>query len=915
MWSSKQSGPKIKILLSIFSFQILFVSPHLLAQNHADDLNEYLIKTWTIGTGLPQNTINALVQTHDGYVWIGTPSGLARFDGIQFKIFTRRNAPALQSDRILTLYEDQNDVLWIGTDGGGLCSYKNGIWQNYSNSDGLSNNHVRAITSDWQGNLCVGTEYGLNLLGIDGFQLYTIQNGLYDNIVTALTMDSWGNLWIGTLRGGLAKFNEGIIGVYDYDDGLLNVAVSALSVDRTGNIWIGTFEGLYYLKQGEEIVRQVAGTAYTPITSIIEDEQGSLWIGTMTDGLKRMEGTAITGTLSEGGVPDDFIHCLLIDRDGNTWLGTDTGGLVQLKEAMVKNITRENGLPENAASAVLQDHEGTLWIGTRNTGLSKMRDGKVFGIIDNESGLSSNRIKVLFEDNTGDLWIGTEGDGINRLQNGEITKLTAKHGLSSNNVTAILQDGKGAFWIGTDNGLNKFKEGRIQNYDGRIGLINLHVRVLLESRAGNLYVGTTGALFELSDSSLTKLYPEDPDSEFDAISLYEDDEGVLWIGTNGGGLKRWHAGEIASCTTEQGLYDNYIFSITEDDSANLWMSSYNGVFRTNRKELNEFFANGISSITPTCYDEAEGMASRQCSGGSQPAFWKDNSGRLYYPTVMGISVFDPKNVPIKSNPPEIVIEDVLADNVSVMGEDGIALSHKSDKIEIRFTALDFSAPDKLRFRYQLEGYDPDFVDMNPNQVRVADYLNLDPGKYRFIVKAANNDGIWNEQGAAIEFEILSPIYRKPIFYAGLLLVLLSIGGGGIYVQRKKKIKRPPEKYKTSTLDPGRAEEIVPKLLHLMEEEKVFLNPDLTLKDLSDRLRIHYNHLSRIINERFGLSYNDFINKYRIEDAKQRLSGPEGRTKTMLEIMYDSGFYSKSVFNTAFKRFAGMTPSEFRKGDS
>lgn len=903
---------KISVFFSIFSFQIVFLFTDLFALHPTKDLNEYLIRTWTTGSGLTHNTIEALVQTHDGYIWIGTPSGLSRFDGVQFKTFTRWNTPALKNDRILALYEDREGVLWIGTDGGGLCSYENGCWKNTTDKDGLSNNHVRAITGDWQGNLWVGTEYGLNRLSMDGFTIYTAKDGLYDNIVTALTTDDWGNLWIGTMRGGLAEFNERIIHVYDYGDGLLNMAVQDVSADHVGNIWMGTLEGLYTLKQGEGVIRPIPGTAYTPITSIVEDEQGSLWIGTMADGLKRMREGLMTGYSNEGGFPDDFVHDLFYDGDGNIWIGTDTGGLVQLKESRVENITRENGLPENAVCAVLQDHEGTFWIGTRNCGLCRLRDERIIKIIDKRSGLSSDRVRVLFEDRTDCLWVGTEGGGINRLKNGKITLLNSNHGLSSDHITAILQDSRGAFWIGTDEGLNRFGDGRIRVYDSRIGLTNEFIRSLLESREGLLYIGTRGGLYTHSDSSFIKLNPEDEDSEFDVISLHEDSDGILWIGTNGGGLKRWFQGEMTSFTTEEGLTDNYIFSITEDDSGNLWMSSYRGVFRVNRRDLNDYSENRIPSVTPTCYDEADGMMSRQCSAGGRPSFWKTDTGRLYYPTSMGISVFDPESIRIKSDPPQVIIEDVLADHISVMGEEKIS---RSGKIEVFFTAFDFLAPEKVRFMYKLEGYDADFVAVNPDEKRVAEYLNIDPGMYRFIVKAANNDGIWNEQGAAITFEVLSPVYKSPIFTIILVFVILSMSGGGMYIRHKRKIGKRLEKYKTSTLDPERADKIIPKLLHQMEEEKIFLNPDLTLGDLSQKLRIHYNHLSRIINERFGLSYNDFINNYRIDEAKRRLADPEDKKKTVSEIMYDCGFYSKSVFNTAFKKFTGMTPSEYRKKNS
>jgi AraC-like DNA-binding protein len=314
---------------------------------------------------------------------------------------------------------------------------------------------------------------------------------------------------------------------------------------------------------------------------------------------------------------------------------------------------------------------------------------------------------------------------------------------------------------------------------------------------------------------------------------------------------------------------------------------------------------------PKLYDEADGMESRQCSAGGQPSSWKTDSGKLLFPTVSGVSVFDPKRIPVKTDSPNVVIEDVLADGVSVFGKEGIVVSHTTDRIEIRFTAFDFTAPEKIRFRYRLEGIDPGFINVHPRQRRAAEYLNLKPGRYRFAVYAANNDGVWNTEGAAVAFEVLSPFYRTSLFYIICAACVLSLSGIVVYARHRKTVKKRLSKYKTSTLDPARAEATVPKLLQLMEEEKIYLNPDLTLQELARRLRIHYNHLSRIINERFGLSYNDFVNKYRIEEVKKRLIDPSEKEHTVLEIMYDTGFYSKSVFNIAFKRFTGMTPSDFR----
>jgi len=899
------------LFFPLFFFSFILVSNFLLSLEPKEELHEYFLRTWTVSSGLPLNTISALVQTQEGYIWVGTGAGLSRFDGVRFNSFTKQNSP-LSNDSITSLYEDANKVLWIGTDGGGLYSYEKGLWKNFTMKDGLSNEHVRTIIGDWKGDLWVGTDYGLNLMSQDSVHVYTEKDGLYDNIITDLCIDNWGTLWIGTLRGGLAWFNEGMIAVYGYEDGLLNSSVQSLAADSVGNIWIGTLEGLYLLRSGDGIIRSVFGTRYTPFTYLLEDRQGNLWMATMADGLKRMTGDTLTGLSTDEGLPDDFIRCLLIDRDENIWIGTDTGGLAQLRDPIVRNITRENGIPESAVLAVMEDRQGFLWVGTRNSGLCKMKTGRVVKIFNAKTGLSSNRVRALFEDSNANIWIGTEDTGLNILQNGRLNKLTSDSGLSSNNVTGVLQDRKGVIWIGTDKGLDRFRDGKIDPAGGLAGLAGYRVRALLETRDGLLLVGTSQGLFKVSEIEVEKIELTRADSEPEIVSLHEDAEGILWIGTKGEGLLRRDEAETMAFTTGEGLTDNYICSLSEDERGNLWMGTNRGVMRISLKEIDYYIQGKIRHLAPALFDEAEGMAGSQCSGEGKPSVWKNGHGRLYYPTAKGIAVFDTESIGVRTVAPLTLIEAVLCDGKPVESYGVPCFPHRSESFEFHFTALDFRAPEKIRFKYRLEGHDEEFVYLPLDAERAARYVNLDPGEYRFTVKAVNNDGIWDENGAFFVFEILPSFFQKPVFYVLVVMTVLSAVGSMLLISHQRRQKRRRDKYKTIPIDPKRIKDVIARLLHLMDEERLFLDPDLTLNKLSLKLRVHYNHLSRIINERFGLSYNDFINKYRIEEARKKLTAPEQKDSTILDIAYGTGFYSKSVFNAAFKKFAGMTPTEYRK---
>ncbi|MCK4754568.1 MAG: hypothetical protein KAS58_05000, partial [Calditrichia bacterium] len=543
---------------------------------------------------------------------------------------------------------------------------KDGIWKNYSIRDGLSSDFIKTIIEDWQGDLWVGTDYGLNRIDKDGIKIYTAKDGLYDNIITSMAVDSWNNLWIGTFRGGLAKYNQEIVTVYGYQEGLKNLSVRTLLTDQWGFLWIGTTEGMYYIKRDEGRAFPVSGTVHTPINAIIEKSPDYLWIGTMVGGLKQMNPHDLTLKTVTDLFPDDFIHCILNDNAGNTWIGTDTGGLVQLKVRRISNITENQGLPDNAVSAVYQDRSKTIWIGTRDKGLVRIRDKNTYRVFNKNDGLSSNRVSVIFEDKQGHLWIGTRDQGLNILNRSLIyKKLTSDDGLSSNNITAILQDHQGMMWIGTESGLNGYANGRFSIYKRTTDPTNPVINVLLKSRSNVLYAGTNKGVYKLLDNLLISLQQISP-VEYRVISLYEDRDGALWIGTNGNGLFRWLEGQINMITKEKGLLDNFILSIHEDEKSNLWMSSHAGVFFVKRRELTNFFDKKTTRIHSTWYNEAEGMTSRQCVADGQPSFVKSKNGQVLYPTVNGVSVLDPEHLVDYCTTPIITIERILCGRDTVV---------------------------------------------------------------------------------------------------------------------------------------------------------------------------------------------------------------------------------------------------------
>jgi ligand-binding sensor domain-containing protein/AraC-like DNA-binding protein len=905
--------------------------------------NRYIVTAWTIEDGLPQNSVLCLIQTRQGYIWFGTQSGLVRFDGMSFRIYNRWNTEKLKNDRILSLYEDTAGSLWVGTDGGGLSrlKIKEREWTLYNTKQGLSNNTIRVIAGDSQDNLWIGTDNGLNHLDVkeEKVKTYTMDDGLSGYSVTALAASGNGDgtLWIGTRGTGLNRMKDNRFLSLPSQEALYGRTILALHEDRSNCLWIGTDFGLYRLEKGKIRTHlSITPLLDRSIKAIMEDNSGNLWIGTDGEGIYHYQPqtNALTATTTRQGLPDDFIYSLLEDREGNLWIGTFTTGLVRLKLTRIRSITTANGLPENRVNTILGDHLGCLWVGTQRKGLSKIKIednlARVIQTFTTAQGLPDNRVRTLYQDREKNLWIGTQGGGLAKKQNEKFHVYTSQTGISTNEITAIYQDKTGNLWVGTPHGLNHWKNGTLGPYRQTPRLTTAHIRTIGEDRQGNLLVGTREGLFLIKDGDSRLFAPG-----YDVLAFLADSSGDLWIGTNGSGLIRFKQGNPGlptMFTTDNGLPNNYIFSISGDDRGNLWMSSYRGVFRVSKKELNDFTDSenqGIPFITAVSFDEKEGMPSSECVMAGHPSAWNTRNqgkpGKLYIPTSKGIAVIDPgiadTSIPGAKPPPPVIIEDVIVDNHSIIGMPSLpVLPPQTQVVEFYFTAVNFTAPEKVRILYKLDGFDTRWQEASPQQKRMAFYLNLPAGNYHFNVTACSNNGVWNRQGAQFEFRINTLFYKRPVFY---LLILLGLTLAGVLIywllynqkkteSRKQEKQRQIEKYKTSALLPETVEEVLPKLTRLMEEEKVFLKPDLSLQKLSQILHVHYNHLSQIINKHMGKSFNDYINGYRIEAAMKKLTDPTESQKTILEIAYDTGFYSKSVFNTAFKKFTGMTPSQYKK---
>jgi signal transduction histidine kinase/ligand-binding sensor domain-containing protein/ActR/RegA family two-component response regulator len=750
-------------------------------------VTQFGLDVWQIEQGLPQNSVRAITQTTDGYLWLGTEEGFVRFDGVRFTVFDRRNAKDLKDKVIRELFAGRDGSLWIGTVSGGLSHLKDGQLTTYTTDQGLLPGGVVSIVEGNDGSLWIGV-YGGGINRLKGGTLssYTAKDGLASNNVDCVLMDRGGDLWIGTDDRGLDRLHDGRFTHYGKKEGLPNGPIAALREDRESNLWVAIDGGgLSRFKDGRFTTFTTRhGLSSNSVLCILEDREGSIWLGTDDGGVTRMRDGSFSSMTTRHGLTSGVVRALYEDREGSIWIGTDGGGLNRLRDGKFVSYTTNEGLSHNQARPVCEGGDGSLWIGTRGGGLNRLKDGKLQSYTTRQ-GLSDNYVTAICPDPDGSLWVGTVQGGIDRFRNGKFTSYSTKGSFSAD-VRSLLVDRKGNLWVGTyGDGLRRLKDGKMTLDESVPSLQSGIIRSLVEGRDGSIWVGADSGLYRLNGGHLSSYSTAAGLSSNIIYSIYEDQDGVLWVGTSGGGLNRLKDGRFTSYTMEEGLFDDLIFAILEDDAQNLWMSSNKGIFRVRKRELDNFAAGRVNKIASVSFGMHDGMKSSECNGGSHPAGWKSRDGRLWFPTIRGVVTTDPATMSMNYLPPPVWIEGALINQNAIAITPKTPLPPGDGDLEFHYTALSLVNPDRVRFKYQLEGFDRDWVDADTS--RVAHYTNIPPGAYRFRVKACNNDGVWNETGASFEFFLEPFFYQTGLFYVlcGLAAVLAAFGIHGLRVRHLK----------------------------------------------------------------------------------------------------------------------------------
>jgi signal transduction histidine kinase/ligand-binding sensor domain-containing protein len=778
-------------------------------------VSDYSIDVWQTEQGLPQDSVTSIVQTREGYLWVGTYNGLVRFDGVRCKVFDTSNTPEFEDNRITSLYEDMSGALWIGHETGNLTRMQAGKFSAVSLGTNWPGGAIIATRPDADGVLWILSKEGA-LLSLQGAKLVATNTGPRENVslpanarsgqlirldtlatspyvvVPSLARDRNGTLWLvrGSLLGSLRQ-GQLTPWVPSIQPTTSDVQMACGSSD--GSLWLMGFERIKKLV-GQGTVLDLGPTPWGQdfVTALLETRAGILAVGTLQNGLYLLAPDGSNLHFSrKNGLSHDWVLDLCEDHEGNLWVGTGGGGLNALRKRKVEMVKAPDDWRGRAILSVAPAAAGGVWVGTEGAGLYRVNHGEVEPFVET-NGLLNTFIWSVLEDRRRELWVGTFGGGLFVHRDG---KFQFPKGLEDPAavVLALYQDRQGILWVGTQSGLARYADGACTWYTRNEGLVLPNVRVITEDAAGAIWFGMSGGgLGRLKEGKLTQIRRSSGLPNDFVWSLLAEPDGTLWVGTFGSGLCRLRAGKFATISTREGLPNNVICHIADDGRGNFWISSYGGIFRVSKDELNRCADGELKTVDCLAYGKAEGLSTLECSGGLQASGCQTPDGLLWFPTIKGLAVVRPVGVNLNPFPPPVLIEEVTVDDrqVALPRPDG-ALSGARLKIppgkhrfEFRYTGLSLVAPEKVRFKYRLDGLESDWEDVGTRRVAYFSYLK--PGDYTFRVIACNNDGVWNESGPALAFTVLPRFWQTWWFAAGAVLAGVGAVGGTVrYITRRR----------------------------------------------------------------------------------------------------------------------------------
>lgn len=729
--------------------------------------------------GLPEATIYSIGQTTDGFIWLGTQRGLVRFDGVRFTPI-HDPATSLETLWVRDVLADNDNGLWLATDGAGLLHLKDGLVRQFSSPEGGPASGIHGLLLDRQGTLWAADDHGI--LSVTGQHVtrYGAEQGLLVAHPMALCETSDGRILVGGDGPALAIWNGNRFERQTLTSLPPSTSIRALICTNDRTLWIASTAGLVRVKSNVEQRFTTADKLPNDwVDGLSASDDGSLYAGTR-NGFVRVRDDDIEAFGTNEGLSQSTVYSLFQDHEGSLWVGTKHG-LNQFMDRRTLPFTASEGLASNDTGPVLEDALGNMWIGTLNAGLSRF-DGQHFTTINARQGLTNNAVYSLADDGKGGLYVGTAA-GLDHLTDDKVdATYTMAAGLPSNAILCLLHEPNGTLWAGTSDGLARLEQGRFVPADPA-----LHVAILtLGMHHGQVIAATSGgSLYAVTPAGMRRI-PLGGAGEFDIDALFEDSDGLLWVGSRGGSLRMLDGDKTYSFSVRDGVYDDDIYGIVGGPLGNLWCACSKGIFSINREDLKKFAHGELKTLTSTPFSPLEGLRTIECKPGVQPAAFATQDGKVWFSTIRGALMMDAVHSQRKLPPVPVVVEDVIVNGTSRSASELAQLPPGQSNVAFRYTALSFIVPTRLTFRYQLEGFDRDWVDAGTR--REAFYTNLRPGTYHFRVMVQNIDSNWSEMASPLAITLLPHFYQRSWFWPLCVAVLLWAGWAA-YRQRMSRIRQ------------------------------------------------------------------------------------------------------------------------------
>jgi PAS domain S-box-containing protein len=783
--------PRLLFCLVLFLLTIGSVG----ALDTSREISQYGHTAWRIEDGVFAGTPNVIAQTTDGYLWIGTQAGLMRFDGVRFVSWRPPEGYELPSSRIISLLGGRDGSLWIGT-GAGLARWRNGNLSNYGDAAGS----IMAILEDRTGTIWIAranlsdTHGPLCKVTIAAVRCYGRDDGLALPYAVTLANDSLGNIW---LAGGLMVSRWQTSSANTYVSAGLNPAeifngVLALATTPDGSLWVGLVHagkggGLRQLVQGAWkpfVTPEFDGSALE-VTRLLVDRDGSLWVGTLNRGIYRIQGHMVEHLRSSDGLSGDAVAGLFQDREGSIWIAT-ARGIDNFHDLRVASFSTRQGLSADQVNSVLASRDGTVWIGNYN--LDVLRSGKITSI-QPQNGLPGREVTSLLEDRAGRLWVGVDQE-LSVYAQRKFRTIHTRDGSPLGAVRAMTEDVDGSIWAETWTPANRSRLLRIQYLEIREEISSPQLplaNTLAADPQGGVWLGfASGGLARYRNGRMEffSLNRSPHDGSVHGL-LVNSDASVLAATTSG--LVGWKNGRVQSLTVRNGLPCDVIYALIFDRKATLWLYAACGLIAIPNAELQRWWKSPDATVKAVLLDVFDGA--QPMSTPLRPNASQSPDGRLWFANENVVQMIDPAHLDGNPIPPPVHVEEMIADHKPYAPRDGLRLPALTRDLEIAYTALSFVAPQKVHFRYKLEGHDSEWQD--PGTRRQAFYSNLRPGNYRFRVIGSNNDGVWNEEGATQAFSVAAAWYQTWWFRVVALAAFLALLSGGhrLRIQQLRRQER------------------------------------------------------------------------------------------------------------------------------